>query len=89
MSVGIESLFTSALGLQSPWAVREVKLDTAKRRINFEVSCQGARLARPHCGAAEQRNHDRLRRSWQHLDFSSSKPGCTPTTTASMSLPWQ
>ena len=69
MSVGIESLFTSALGLQPPWAVGEVKLDTAQRRIDFELSCQGARLACPHCGAAEQRIHDRLRRSWRHLDF--------------------
>jgi zinc-finger of transposase IS204/IS1001/IS1096/IS1165 len=69
VSVGIESLFTSALGLQPPWAVGEVKLDTAKRRIDFEVLCKGTRLACPQCGAAEQRIHDRLRRSWRHLDF--------------------
>jgi transposase len=69
VSVGIESLFTSALGLLPPWAVGEVKLDTAKRRIDFEVGCQVARLACPHCGAAEQRIHDRLRRSWRHLDL--------------------
>ena len=69
MSVGIESLFTSALGLQSPCAVGEVKPDTVKRRIDFEVSCQGSWLACPHCGAAEKRIHDRLRCSWRHLDF--------------------
>ena len=69
MSVGIESFFASALGLQPPRAVGEVKLHTAQRRIDFEISCQGARLACPHCGAAEQRIHDRLRRSWRHLDF--------------------
>lgn len=28
MSVGIEALFTSALGLQPPWVVGDVKLDT-------------------------------------------------------------
>ncbi len=69
MSVGVEALFTSALGLQAPWVVEDVKLDTAKRRIDFEVGCQGALLACPQCGASAQPVHDRLRRSWRHLDF--------------------
>jgi transposase len=69
VSVGVEALFTSALGLQPPWVVEDVKLDTAKRRIDFEVGCRGALLACPQCGAASQPVHDRLRRSWRHLDF--------------------
>ena len=69
MSVGVEALFTSALGLQPPWLVDDVKLDTAKRRIDFEVACRGALLGCPQCGAAAQPVHDRLRRSWRHLDF--------------------
>ena len=69
MSVGIESLFTSALGLVAPWEVDKVELDTARRRIDFEVRCSAKALSCPHCGAAEQRIHDRLRRSWRHLDF--------------------
>ena len=69
MNVGIEVLFTNALGLQPPWVVEDVKLDTAKRRIDFEVGCQGALLICPQCGAAAQPVHDRLRRSWRHLDF--------------------
>lgn len=69
MSVGVEALFTSALGLVAPWVVEDVKLDTVKRRIDFEVGCQGALLACPQCGAAAQPVHDRLRRSWRHLDF--------------------
>lgn len=69
MSVGVEALFTSALGLQLPWVVEDVKLDTAKRRIDFEIGCQGAALACPACGAGAQPVHDRLRRSWRHLDF--------------------
>ena len=51
MSVGIEALFTSALGLQLPWVVEDVKLDTAKCRIDFEIGCQGAALSCPACGA--------------------------------------
>jgi transposase len=69
VSVEVEALFTSALGLQAPWAVDDVKLDTVKRRIVFEVVCQAALLTCPQCGAAGQRIHDRLRRSWRHLDF--------------------
>ena len=69
MSVAVEALFTSALGLQPPWLVDDVKLDTAKRRIDFEVACRGALLGCPQCGAAAQPVHDRLRRSWRHLDF--------------------
>jgi transposase len=38
MAIAIESLFTTALGLQAPWVVAKVGLDTAKRRIDFEVS---------------------------------------------------
>jgi transposase len=69
MSVAVEALFTSALGLQPPWVVEDVKLDTSKRRIDFEISCRGAALACPACGAGAQPVHDRLRRSWRHLDF--------------------
>lgn len=69
MSIGVEALFTSALGLVIPWEVRDVKLDTARRRIDFEVHCGADLLACPACGAAEQKVHDRLRRSWRHLDF--------------------
>jgi transposase len=69
MSVAVEALFTSALGLQLPWVVEDVKLDTAKRRIDFEIGCHRQLLACPACGAATQPVHDRLRRSWRHLDF--------------------
>jgi transposase len=69
MSVGVEALFTSALGLQLPWVVEDVKLDTARRRIDFEIGCQAKALACPACKASAQPVHDRLRRSWRHLDF--------------------
>jgi transposase len=65
----VEALFTSALGLVPPWEVEKVDLDTARRRIDFEVRCNAKTLACPHCGALDQRIHDRLRRSWRHLDF--------------------
>jgi transposase len=69
VNVGIEALFTSALGLQKPWVVEDVKLDTAKHRIDFEVGCRGAKFVCPQCGAVDQAVHDRMHRSWRHLDF--------------------
>ncbi len=36
MNLPVETLFTAALGLQAPWEVKEVDLDTSKRRIDFE-----------------------------------------------------
>ena len=69
MSVGVEALFTSALGLKSPWVVTKVDLDTAKRRIDFEVACDAKKLPCPVCGANGQGVHDRVRRDWRHLDF--------------------
>jgi len=98
MSVGVEALFTSALGLQLPWEVEDVKLDTAKRRIDFEIGCRGTALACPACGVGGQPVHDRLRRSWRHLDFFQFEAwlhcdvpriacgGCGKTTQAS--VPW-
>jgi hypothetical protein len=69
LSVGVEALFTSALGLQPPWGVEGVKLDVPAKRIDFEVNCKGALLTCPACGAGAQPVHDRLRRAWRHLDF--------------------
>ena len=69
MNVGVEGLFTSALGLVLPWEVEKVDLDTVRRRIDFEVRCTAKALACPQCGADAQPVHDRLRRSWRHLDF--------------------
>lgn len=98
MSIQIEALFTSALGLQPPWAVRDVRLDTAKHRIDFDVECKQALLACPACGSASQKVHDRLTRSWRHLDFFQyeawlhaevPRVGCTACgKTTQISVPW-
>ena len=69
MGIGVEALFTSALGLASPWEVEKVDLDPARRRIDFEVRCNAGALACPQRGTVGQPIHDRLRRSWRHLDL--------------------
>ena len=69
MSLSTEALFTAALGLQTPWRVECAELSTAKRRIDFDVVCTDRLLSCPHCGALDQGIHERVRRSWRHLDF--------------------
>ena len=69
MSLSTEALFTEALGLQAPWRVERVELSTAKRRIDFDVICTKRRMSCPHCGTLDQGIHERVRRSWRHLDF--------------------
>ncbi|HSI58986.1 MAG TPA: ISL3 family transposase [Ideonella sp.] len=95
---GVESLFTAALGLEAPWEVAKVELDTAKRRIDFEVTSKARRLACPECGVADQGIHDRVRRSWRHLDFFQfeawlhaevPRVGCTACgKTTQVPVPW-
>ncbi len=69
MGIEIESLFTSALGLSAPWRVEKVNLDTTRRRIDFDLTCDAKRLACPVCGLTDQGIHDRQKREWRHLDF--------------------
>jgi transposase len=98
MGIEIESLFTSALGLSAPWRVEKVNLDTACRRIDFDLTCDAKRLACPACGLADQGIHDRQKREWRHLDFFQYEAwlhadvpriacsGCGKTT--QMQVPW-
>jgi transposase len=65
----IETLFTQALGLVAPWQVDEVIFKPENGRIDFQVGFGAAIHACPACGAAAQPLHDRLARSWRHLDF--------------------
>lgn len=69
MSVGAEAPFTGALGLQPRWLVQDARLDTARRRSDFEIACEGAALAFSARGGLAQPVDDRLGRSWRHLDF--------------------
>ncbi|SDI12688.1 transposase family protein, partial [Nitrosomonas sp. Nm132] len=66
-----ETLFSLALGLQSPWEVKEVKLvhDELKRkelhlRIGFAVGSRFTDEAGNLCGV-----YDTVERTWQHLNF--------------------
>lgn len=65
----METLFTQALGLAAPWRVINVNFRQTEGRIVFTVENTAKRLPCPVCRAEEQPIHDRLARTWQHLNF--------------------
>jgi transposase len=94
----METLFTRALGLQTPWRVVSVDFRQAEGLIVFQIDNTAQRLACPACGAAEQPIHDRLSRSWRHLNFFQyqamlqarvPRVGCTVCEkTTQVEVPW-
>lgn len=65
----MESLFTQALGLTPPWSVTSVDFKPAEGHIDFVVACTAKRMRCPECAAEDQPVHDRLARTWRHLNF--------------------
>jgi transposase len=62
-------LFTSALGLQSPWQVTDIRFEPEQGNIHFDLACDAKRLDCPACSQADQPIHDRVQKTWQHLHF--------------------
>lgn len=63
-------LFTTALGLQDPWHVTDVRFNAEAKEIHFQVRFKAAsRFACPSCGAPDQPVHDTRSRNWEHLRF--------------------
>jgi len=60
-------LYKQILGIQSPWRVEDVDLDTAKREVLVWLGTSEQQLPCPECGASCPR-HDARQRRWRHLD---------------------
>lgn len=65
----MDALFAQALGLTASWHVVNVDFQQPQGRIVFKVDNAAKRLTCPACGADDQPVHDRLPRTWQHLNF--------------------
>ena len=65
----METLFTQALGLSAPWRVVGVDFKPGEGLIAFQIESTAKRATCPSCGAVEQPIHDRLTRTWRHLNF--------------------
>jgi transposase len=61
-------LYAQILGIQSPWSVTHVELDTAKQQVEVFVDAKGRKtFPCPKCGRSSAR-HDHRSRKWRHLD---------------------
>jgi hypothetical protein len=57
------------LGIQSPWQVRDVKLELANKRVEIElVWMAGAKAVCPVCGTVGALYDLAPERTWRHLD---------------------
>lgn len=57
------------LGIESPWQVREVKLEMAQKRVEIEIGwTSGEALPCPECGKGCVMKDYASERHWRHLD---------------------
>ena len=62
-----KELYEQILGLEQPWRVVGVELDTGGREVRVEIENEQRRLPCPVCGV-ECPRHDNQHRHWRHLD---------------------
>lgn len=64
-----KGLIQVALGVQSPWFVKDINLDTSKKRMDIYLDfIKGSRFPCPVCNELSE-IHDTKDRIWRHLDF--------------------
>ena len=62
-------IFEDALNIQSPWEIKEVRLDSERRRLDINLDFQrGALFFCPEC-QRPLTAYDTRMRDWRHLDF--------------------
>lgn len=63
-------LFTAALGLTSPWEVRESTFSPNASTLDLWIDFpRGSKFVCPDCGAPGVPVHDTIDKRWQHLNF--------------------
>lgn len=61
--------YQQILGLESPWSVAEVKLDTAKQQVDIRVEhAEGTKFCCPECEKQLACYDHTAERKWRHLD---------------------
>lgn len=68
-ALDVNSLFTLALGMVSPWEVVGLNLDAKEKRLDIKVDfTPGSTFPCPECGEA-CKAHDASWHTWRHLNF--------------------
>ncbi|MDQ7002707.1 MAG: ISL3 family transposase [Ghiorsea sp.] len=68
----MQKLFEAALGIQSPWYVKSINFDVAKKRLDIDVDFERGTRFRD---AADEgvdtvyKVHDTVQKEWRHLNF--------------------
>jgi transposase len=63
-------LFEQALGLTRPWRVVRSEFNAERRRLDIYLDFErGSTFVCPECGAGGCKAHDRVEKSWRHLNF--------------------
>ncbi len=61
-------VFSKALGLEKPWFIRDVKLDTSAKRLDIYLDRTSELLPCPVC-SKQCSDYDSSEKEWRHLDF--------------------
>ncbi len=65
-----KDLFETALGIQEPWHVDQIRLDDNNKILEIYVDFErGARFTCPECGAGDCTAYDTKETTWRHLNF--------------------
>jgi transposase len=65
-----QALFATALGLQAPWYVRDVKFSPDRHRLDLWLDFgRGGTFLCPVCGHPGAKPHDTRDKTWRHLNF--------------------
>lgn len=63
-------LFKMALGLKSPWEVKDVSFSVEEKRLDIDIDFpRGAEFACPVCGQKNCKAYDSQNSEWRHLNF--------------------
>jgi transposase len=70
VSISQEELFRIALGLEKPWYIKtiEFKVEEKQLDLNIDFEC-GSKFPCPLCGKSSCHVHDKIDRTWRHLNF--------------------
>ena len=63
-------IFDLALGLASPWKVKESIFDPESKRLDIVLHfTRGSTFTCPDCEQTELKAHDTVNKTWRHLNF--------------------